>query len=160
MTIERCAGCGLEVEGGTEGCHAIFEEMVGRDFSDVRYGRTHRFLVDAYCLQHPDRYCVSAESLAAHLCAMCQSIERGGSRAEINERLRRWLDGPGRMAKPDLPPSRGSLTIASVRDAADPEAHAAAVERWAADIWSAYAPLHRIARTWLDEAMAAPNARR
>lgn len=151
---QPCTGCGLVIENGTAGCHALFEEMTLRDFSDVRYGRVHRVLVDAYCLQHPERYCISAKSLAAHLCGTCDTVERNGSSGEINERLRRWLDGPGRLTKPPLPAFRGSVTIGDVAAAATPEDHYAAVERWSRDVWAAYASLHAIARQWLDEAMA------
>lgn len=46
MTIAPCAGCGLAIEGGTKGCQLPFEDMVGRDFSDVRYGHLRGMLVD------------------------------------------------------------------------------------------------------------------
>ena len=152
MTVARCAGCGLNIEGGTEGCQRLFEELVGRDFSDVRYGRLHGMLVDTYCLQHPDRYCVSGKSLAAHLCGLCLIMERGGSRAQPHEPLRRWLDGPKKLDKPRLPARRGSITIAAIRDADGPEAHAVALDRWAKDVWAAYSTVHEQARTWLDAA--------
>ena len=64
---ERCSGCGLVVPGGTAGCQAIMDEVLARDFSDVLYFRVHRMMVDTYSLQHPERYCASAKSLAAHL---------------------------------------------------------------------------------------------
>lgn len=154
MTIAPCAGCGLNIEGGTEGCQHLFEELVGRDFSDVRYGRLHGMLVDTYCLQHPDRYCVSGKSLAAHLCGLCWMIERGGNRGQPYEILRRWLDGPKKLDKPALPSFRGTVTIASVQGTT-PESHKSALEAWANDVWAAYAPLHAQGRTWLDAAIAA-----
>lgn len=58
-TAEQCSGCGLVVRGGTHGCQAIMDELLARDFSEVLYFRVHRMMVDTYCLQHPDRYCVS-----------------------------------------------------------------------------------------------------
>jgi hypothetical protein len=62
--------------GGLPGDHGL----LARDFTDAAYFRVHRMIVDTYCLQHPDRYCVSAKSLAAHLTGLCWLIEHGGSR--------------------------------------------------------------------------------
>ncbi|MCW5718572.1 MAG: hypothetical protein KIS68_12155 [Bauldia sp.] len=159
--LAPCAGCGLLVKDGTEGCQRLFETMVGRDFSDVRYGRIHGLVVDCYCLQHPDRYCISGKSFAAHLCGLCERIENGAGYAEHDERLRRWLDGPRKPEKPaDLPSVRGAVTIADILAAADPDAHLVNAERWAHSIWEAYAPFHALARRWLAEAHAYLPARK
>lgn len=149
---QPCDGCGLRVEGGTEGCRALFDELVGRDFSHALYFRLHRLLVDVYSLQHPDRYCKSAKSLAAHLCGLCSILEDGASRAVGDEALRRWLDGKVDLDKPELPAFRGELTIDSVRHAPDPETYARALDRWARSTWEAYAALHPLARDWLERA--------
>jgi hypothetical protein len=79
----------LVVRGGTAACQAIFDELLARDFSDIAYFQVHRMMVDTYCLQHPDRYCVSAKSLAAHLTGLCRLIEHDGSRAVGSELVRR-----------------------------------------------------------------------
>jgi uncharacterized protein DUF5946 len=138
-TTERCAGCGLAVAGGTAGCQALMDELLARDFSDVIYFRVHRLMVDVYSLQHPDRYCASAKSLAAHLTGLCWLLEHDGSRAVGSEPLRRWLDGSPRLEKPEIPAFRGALTLADVRAAADPEA---------------YAVLQPLARDWIRLALA------
>jgi hypothetical protein len=153
--IERCEGCGLAVAGGTSGCQAIFDELLARDFGDIAYFRTHRMMVDVYSLQHPDRYCASAKSLAAHLTGLAWLMEHDGNRAVGNASLRPWLDGPGRLVKPPLPAFRGALTVAHVRGASGPIAHASAVEEWARSTWEAYAPLHEVARQWIDLAYRA-----
>ena len=150
----RCSGCGLVVQGGTAGCQAIMDELLARDFSDVSYFRVHRMLVDTYSLQHPDRYCLSAKSLAAHLTGLCWLIEHGGSRAVGSESLRRWLNGAPRIEKPDIPSFRGKLTVADVRDAPDPGEYARALERWAGSTWEAYSALHSLARHWVQQALA------
>jgi hypothetical protein len=155
-----CAGCGLLVEDDTDGCQRLFETLVGRDFSDVRYGRVHGLVVDCYCLQHPDRYCISGKSFAAHLCGLCERIEGNAGYGEHDERLRRWLDGARRPEKPAaLPALRGSVTIADVLAADGPETHLRAAECWAHSVWAAYAPFHSLARTWLAEAHAASPRR-
>src|SRR5947209_3114855 len=66
-----CPGCGFTAPAGARDCRERFEELCARDFGDYRYGRVHRRMVDAYCLQHPETHCVSAKSLAAHLVGLC-----------------------------------------------------------------------------------------
>jgi Family of unknown function (DUF5946) len=153
-TAQGCSGCGLLAPGGTAGCAAAFHEMVARDFSDALRFRVHRMLVDTYSLQHPDRYCASARSFAAHLTGLCAILESGASRAVGDEQLRRWLDGNVRLQRPDTPRFRGELTIAHVREAVEPEACAAAVEEWALSTWEAYSALQPLARRWIQKALA------
>ena len=136
------------------GCEAIFHEMVARDFSDALRFRVHRNMVDTYSLQHPDRYCASARSFAAHLTGLCAILESGASRAVGDERLRRWLDGNVRLQRPETPRFRGELTIAHVREVVEPEAYAAAVEQWALSTWEAYSALQPLARLWIQDARA------
>ena len=150
---ERCDGCGLAVAGGTAGCQHILDEILARDFTDAGYFGVHRMVIDTYSLQPPDRYCASAKSLAAHLTGLGWLIERGGSKAVGSEALRRWLDGTPRLDKPELPRSRGALTIADVRGAGDAPSHSRAVEAWARSTWEAYAPLHPAARAWIEQAL-------
>lgn len=153
----RCSECGAQVEGGNAGCEALFNELGARDFSDPRYGATHELLVDAYCLQHPQRYCSSAKSYAAHLTRMCCGIERGGKR-EIYAAIPRWLSGPAKIERPQTLAERGPITIATIADlrsAQTPEEHAKLVREWAANVWQAYAPQHEIARRWLSAALGA-----
>lgn len=70
----------------------MFEEFGARSFADPPYWRVHRMMVDAYCLQHPERYCVSAKSLAAHLTGLCCAFEHGGH-PSVNAAVQRWLNG-------------------------------------------------------------------
>jgi len=77
----------MPVEGGETGCQKMFEQLVARDFGNVLYFRSHRMLVDTYALQHPESYCASPKSLAAHLTGLCWLLERGGSRAVVRSRI-------------------------------------------------------------------------
>ncbi len=135
MRAPPCTGCGLPIAGGTERCQGLFEALTARTFTDIRFGGVHRMVVDVYALQHPDRYCVSGKSLAAHLCGLCDLIEHGGNRALPNEALGRWLDGPRALRKPELPAFRGAITIADMIVHTDPTAYRAAVEDWARATW-------------------------
>jgi len=157
---ECCDGCGLEVAGGTRGCQLVMDELVARDFTSIYHFRVHRMMVDTYSLQHPERYCASAKSLAAHLTGLGWLVEHEGDRAVGSEALRHWLDGRPALEKPPIPSFRGRLTIGDVRAAEDPDAYARAVERWARSTWEAYAPLHEVAREWIRHALATGGARR
>jgi hypothetical protein len=130
------------------------DELVARDFSDAAYFRVHRMMVDTYSLQHPDRYCASAKSLAAHLTGLCWLIEHDGNRAIGSDPLRRWLNGKPPIQRPELPAFRGTITIADVRETSDPLAYAQAVERWAHSTWKAYSSLQPLARQWISQALS------
>jgi hypothetical protein len=156
MAPEACEGCGWIVEGGTAGCRAAFEALLARAFSDPSFFGAHRLFVDCYCLQHPDDYCASAKSLAAHLSGLAQIVEEGASPATGSPDLRNWLDGDRRLDKPALPAARGSTTLGDLEAIEDPAAWSEAVRRWAHSIWDAYAPLHGLAREWLAQARRRP----
>ena len=153
----HCSGCGLEVLGGIAGCQALFDELITRDFSDYRYARFHRLAVDAYSLQHPDRYCMSPKSLMAHLGGLCCAFEHEAD-PSVYRALQRSLNGISDLEKPLLPSFRGPLTIADVLRASDPESYAREVERWARSVWEAHANLHAFASAWLQRALAARQA--
>ncbi len=152
--MDVCEGCGLHVAGGTAGCQAMFDEFRAREMSELApsYAST-RLTVDVYCLQHPDRYCVSAKSLAAHLTGVGWALERGGGEWGLR-RLQRWLDSGPTLEKPALPAGRGALTIADVASAPDTAQYIAALDSWARSTWAAYSALHEIAGRWIDAAVA------
>ena len=149
-----CEGCGLEIAGGTAGCQAMFDEFWAREMSELApsYAST-RLTIDVYCLQHPDRYCVSAKSLAAHLTGVGWAVERGGGEWGLR-RLQRWLDSGPALEKPAIPAGHGALTIGYVASAADTDAYVAALDRWARSTWAAYSELHDAAARWIDAAVA------
>ena len=135
--------------GGTEGCQALFDRLSARmlEGREVSY-LVRRLAVDCYCLQHPDRYCVSAKSLAAHLTGACWALEFGGGEPGLKA-LQSWLNGRVPLAKPALPSSFGVLTVADVAAA---DSLAEGVEAWARSTWEAYAGLHPSTRGWVKAA--------
>jgi Family of unknown function (DUF5946) len=149
--MEQCDGCGLVVDRGSEGCQSLFDELRGRQLIASTY-QLQRLSVDIYCMQHPDRYCVSAKSLAAHLTGLCWGLEYSGHPSGLKA-LQRWLDGPARIEKPALPSFRGAVTVADAIAAHDPEEQAAAIGRWGRSTWDAYSALHPVARRWIEEAL-------
>jgi hypothetical protein len=150
-SISPCSGCGLTLPGGTEACQRLFEELTAREYEEL--GMKHHWtVVDIYALQHPDRYCVSAKSFAAHFIGLAWTMEYGQHPSKIDALRGHRRNAP--LPKPELPQFRGALTIADLRDARDAEAFAGAVERWARSTWAAYAGLHELARRWIEEVLA------
>jgi hypothetical protein len=150
-----CTGCDRAIEGGTAGCRAEFDALVGRDFSDPLFFASHRLFVDTYSLQHPDEFCRSAKSLAAHLCGLCLILEQGASAATGAAALRRWLDGSRALEKPSVPTERGAITLADLAQIDDPAQWREALRRWADSTWAAWRDLHPVARSWIAEALSA-----
>lgn len=149
-----CEDCGAVVSGGRDGCLKIFEEILAREFSDYRYGRIHRLTVDAYSLQHPDKYMRSGKSFAAHLSGMCAALEDEDALA-LNRAVQKWLSTNPRIDKPaHLPQRRGDLNISHVHSAADADEHVKRVGEWARDVWRAWREHHDTARRLIAEAVA------
>jgi hypothetical protein len=156
----HCAGCGLLTAGGVDGCQRLFDDESAREYGDPRFAVRRRMIVDTYCLQHPDRYCVSAISLAAHMTGLAIAVERRDQEHRFNAAVQRWLSGRPRLDKPSLPANRGSMTIANLRKTIGVANHDEVAERWAADVWTAYAELHQTARDWVRAATEPVRARR
>lgn len=159
--LAACPECGAAVPDGRTGCQRLFDEVLAREFGEVRYFREHRLTVDAYSLQHPSEFMRSAKSFAAHLTGMCAALESSDA-AAANRALQKWLDGPGALTRPEHPPPgrRGTLTIAHVHEAGGPEAHARRVREWARSAWDAWRDYHGLARQWVAESARTPHRRR
>lgn len=145
---ERCDGCGLEIEGGREGCQRLFNSRASLEMNDYRYARFHRLVVDCYCLQHPQQYCVSAKSLMAHLAGLCIAVEMAGEQ-DAYRTLQRSLNGNPSLEKPILPETRGSYTVGDVLNTSNADDYAHCVNEWANEVWRAYQPIQGWGRDWL-----------
>ena len=147
-----CQDCGAVVAEGRAGCLKLFEDILAKEFSDYRYGRVHRLTVDAYSLQHPDKYMRSGKSFAAHLAGMCAALE-GEDTLSINQVVQRWLStNPQVERAAHIPEQRGDLTIAHVHGATDADEHVRRVREWAQSAWSAWSENHDLARRLINEA--------
>lgn len=110
-----------------------------------------RLTIDVYCLQHPERYCASAKSLAAHLTGLCWALEHGISEGGLRQ-LQRRLEARRDLVKPPIPSARGKLTVADIAEVAGADEYMAALDRWARSTWEAYADLQESARAWIGPA--------
>jgi hypothetical protein len=154
-----CPACGARL-GRRVGCQAAFEELSARAWADPTRASLHNLVVDTYAMQHPEEYCRSAKSYAAHLTGLCFAIEGDGGREEYWA-IARWLDGRVTLTRPEDVAFRGSMTIADVLGLSEPQEYAAQVRAWASGVWIAYAAHHALAHEWLNAARnQASRARR
>jgi hypothetical protein len=128
-------------------CQEMFDHFLARSFSDLTYGGFHRVFVDLYSLQHPDKYCDSAKSLAAHLTGLCCVVEHDGD-VRVNAALRKWLNGRMELEKPAMPEGRGDATIDRFVGMDDADV-AAKFEEWCAEVWDAHSERHELALRWI-----------
>lgn len=158
MSDDRCPECGAPVSGGREGCQALMDTVQARAYTDPAYAATFDLGFDAYCMQHPEKYGVSAKSYAAHLTRLCCGVERGGEPA-IYRAINRWLSDNPAIDKPELPAERGRMTVADVASARDAHEHRQLVRQWAAEVWRAYERQHELAHGWIEVALGTRDRR-
>ncbi len=146
--MERCAGCGAPLEGGMQACQERMDAVgVAATTAGIGYP-LRRLMIDTYCLQHPDRYCVSGKSLAAHLTGAAWQLDLAGGRDGLDH-LQRWLDGPRQLPRPPVPADRGRLTVVDFERALERDGWPTAIDLWARSTWLAYAPLRTLAYEWI-----------
>lgn len=150
-----CPACGARL-GGRAGCQAAFDALCAASWASPARGAVHNLLVDAYCMQHPEDYCRSAKSYAAHLTGLSCGLEAGGD-SRLYWAVARWLDGSQEVTKPALAATgaRGAVTVASAVACADDAHYTVVVRAWAATVWEAYREQHDLARGWRMAAAAA-----
>jgi hypothetical protein len=156
--IEPCPGCGYA--GGRKACQELFDE-VGlrvRALAWTDSMKTWRLMHDVYDIQHEEDFCGRYKGLVMHLGGVCWALEHGGSergyRALQKFVERNSFDDQPYPPAPGIPRSRGTITIAHLRAAEDPERLISGVDRWARAAWLAYADLQPLAREWVQTALA------
>ena len=147
-----CSECGAVMPEGTTGCQDLFWQVSVREYSDAAYLGIHRLTVDCYALQHPDRYCRSAKSLAAHLTGICRALEYGEN-PNVSRALSSWLNGTPKTERLAPPVFKGQLTITCIHCATSPKEYIARVWQWANSIWDAWAEHQLTAHRWIEEAI-------
>ena len=142
-----CPDCGANVQGGREGCQALWHELF------YGTGLTHSAAFDAYCMQHLETYCASAKSYAAHLTRLACGLEYEAA-AFVYSAIQKWLNGNRHLTKPASLPFLGTMTIADVYEAETAVARHKATQAWVESVWAAYGPQHDLAHAWIKEALA------
>ena len=147
---QACPLCGAPETNGLDDCLSAFSVLGQREFSDPAFFAFHRLTVDAYCLQHPERYMVSTKSAATHLAAMCWTMEHGLSR-HLPRRLKMLVDGPKNFARLEPPAcgQRGVVTVADVVNTSTLRDYETQAWTWARSAWEAWSDHWDQAREWV-----------
>jgi Family of unknown function (DUF5946) len=158
QAIEPCSGCGYAA--GRKACQDVFDDVAlrVRALAWTDSLKTWRLMHDVYDVQHEQDFCGRYPGLVTHLGGLCWALESGGQERgyrALQQLVERdpWRDQPYPPA-PGLPPTRGTVTAASLADLAEPALLIAGVDRWARSVWLAYAPLQPVARQWVQQALA------
>lgn len=130
----------------------LFDELTIQAYNYPHYATVQALAFDTYCMQHPETYCRSAKSYAAHLMRLCCGVEHDGNPA-MYAAIRHWLDGAMIIQKPTVLTSFGSIIIVDVRAACNSTEHQQRVRVWATHVWDAYATQHELAHNWLQLAL-------
>lgn len=85
------------------------------------------------------------------------ALERRGALG-VNDAVQRWLSTNPAPGRPGPPVERGSVTIADVLAAGDPDEHGREVLRWAASAYASYGAHHGRAREWIARVTACRQA--
>jgi len=159
--LSRCPGCGLqlpELEAPTPGdvgaspaCWGLYGRLLVGEYTQTPSPRLHRLTVDAYAAQHPRAEAASSFSaLGVHLAGLCLLLERGASAEETTSWLGRLLERPPSIRSLERPVANGTVTVADVISARNPDERARLVERWATSVWDAWRPHHDAVQSWID----------
>ncbi|MCJ7533128.1 MAG: DUF5946 family protein [Anaerolineales bacterium] len=141
--------CGAVLPGSSEGCRALFADLLALEYSDPAYGAVNLLAVDAHALQHSEDHGVKNNLF--HLLRLCWLLEYGGD-SRIGQGpawLHRRFDGNPDIPILEPPAKRGKVTIADVYGAASPEEHATRIYGWATSVWEAWSTHHEWVRQQL-----------
>ena len=86
--------------------------------------------------------------MAVHLVGLCLALEHGSSPTRVIAERQRALRDGATYTWLEPPADPGALTIVDVHAATDLTEHEEGVRRWAASVWSAWAPHHAQIRKW------------
>jgi hypothetical protein len=163
-----CPGCGLKLPelnaptpadvGASPACWALYGRLLVYQYSQALPPRLHRLTVDTYAVQHPAaRNRRSFSSLRPHLIGLCLLLERRVSPQRTNELLAQILELPPSCSRLDAPKLNGTITVADVAAARNPDEHDRLVEQWATNVWGAWVTHHAAVRDGIDGAHRRPR---
>ncbi len=154
---KNCPQCGAPDVGGLDGCGALYEQFTYQAMEHVSLASMLNLAFDAYCMQHVEKYGISAKSYCAHLTRLCIGVEHAGKH-DLYAKLQRWYHAG--VTKPDILTERGSIWISDVMAIDDILPKSEKIREWAQNVWDAYASQQDIARQWIREALNSKGKRR
>lgn len=150
----KCFGCGALVKdipgqphkyiGATAGCWEVYGEILAKEYGEYGYPEpTHRLTVDTYAVQHPGRPSrQAAQSVNVHLISLHLVLEQNMSGQEATRAIGKILQRFDGFEWSEPPVPNGQMTVLDIVKAKDITAHQQLVDRWARDVWKAWASHH------------------
>jgi hypothetical protein len=146
-----CPGCGLTLPGSadlhgranaSETCWQLYGEVASNEALHLGVlGRLHQLTVDAYAAQHAGGSAARI-GVAFALIGLSLSLDEGWSGDQVRDAHQylgaTFKDWPGFAPAAE----RTWMTVYDVALASSPEEHARLVQRWASEVWAAWAPIH------------------
>lgn len=167
ITVEYlpCIGCRANVPivkseqhayiGASAGCWEIYSEVLGREYTNLRYASVHQLTVDSYAVQNPGTPSRSAQrSVALHLVSLYHMLELGQRQDQARAALKHLADSDQQFVWLDPPDFKGELTILDVHAAQSAEEHKQRVRQWAASLWEVWKPYQEIVTRWAETTFA------
>lgn len=165
---EICPDCGARLPhqdgpthrylGASAACWAIYTGLANAGEPPIAPHPANVLLIDAYAAQHPGTPSPQAiQSVAVHLLTLYGVLVRGVPaervlwlrRQALQERQGSKRD---RFCWLDPPAFAGMLSVADIARAPTPAARAELVQRYVAEVWAAWAPLHgSTIAAWYDQ---------
>lgn len=153
-----CFACGaksMNIEGechkymlSSPGCWEMFNEVLEREYSDIRYWRGHQFTVDAYACQHvgkkEDKRAVNSVNI--HLASLYMMFEMDIRKDEapiVRSKFSQFYKGKNILAWLEPPSTFGQPTIFEIWDNEKVEFHYELVEAWARSVWESWVHQHK-----------------
>ncbi len=145
-----CQECGAKIVGGTAVCHNLFAEFLRRAQHGVAAEALSMIVFDAYCMQHLEKYCVSAKSYLAHLVRLYIGVEKEQN-PYFYRQVAQKLDGVVKLQRPLNPNSRGSITLPVIYDDLFGSERTKVALTYASSVWEAYRDQQGIAQQFLED---------
>lgn len=158
-----CFSCGaksLNFEGecheymlAAPGCYEMFNEVLEREYTDLRYSRAHHYTVDAYAVHHPGDVVnpKAVNSVGIHLVSLYFVLERNydlGKSAEVKMAFSQFNKTQKIIRPIERPKAFKGLTIYEVWDNENPEYHFNLCRQWAKDAWESWETHHPTIEKW------------
>jgi len=159
--MSNCPGCGLELPefdgptheylGASPACWALYGELLARDYGEYGMPGEHKFVVDAYAVQHPGKdERRTRQSVAVHLIRLCLMLERDREPSHATGIMSRATNSGLSLPWFDPVTPLGTITVQDVLAATGRDEHVAKAREWALDEWAAWSSQHQIVREWCD----------
>ncbi len=145
-------------------CWAVYTQLLAYEGEHFGYPDVHRFIVDAYMVQHPQNFELqkelnisqrfvdaSVQWVAMHLLALYMAIEKKMELKKIAKSMAQILKQGAKFEPLDPPQSVGEITVANIAPEYTVDEYDKVAWQWAQSVWNAWALHHDTVRAWYEK---------